>query len=308
MQADQNLTRRLPDWLKKRKNLTPQVHRLKAILRKHNLHTVCEEARCPNLSECFGQPTATFMLMGDLCTRACAFCSVSSGRPKKLNPQEPESIAKVVKEMGLAHVVLTSVNRDDLQDGGAAHFAKTIQMIAKSVDSIVIEVLTPDFMGRLESVDTVCDAKPAIFNHNTETVPRLYRTIRPKALYERSLNILKRAKNHPNRPLVKSGLMLGLGEKEEELINVMRDLREAGTDILTLGQYLQPTNEQISVVEYIKQETFDRYAVIGKELGFKQVFSGPYVRSSYQAELKGREILFPSTYHEIHFEEAFFKG
>lgn len=294
MNADQKPTRRLPDWLKKRKNLTTEVHRLKAVLRKRNLITVCEEARCPNISECFRQPTAAFMLMGDICTRACFFCSVTTGRPTTLNPKEPESIANVVKEMNLAHVVLTSVNRDDLPDGGAEHFANTVTKIKEKIPKVVVEVLTPDFLGKLESVDTICAARPAIYNHNMETVPRLYRSVRPKAIYERSLKVLERAKENKNSSLVKSGLMLGLGETEPELIEVMKDLRSIGTDILTLGQYLQPSKEQLPVVEYIKPKTFDSYSDIGKELGFQQVFSGPYVRSSYQAELRGKEIFFSS--------------
>jgi len=256
---------------------------MKEVLRKRNLHTVCESARCPNIGECFSKPTATFMILGDVCTRTCGFCSIDKGlKPLNVDPQEPGNIAITAKELGLRHVVLTSVTRDDLSDGGAGQFALTIKAIRDTISGILVEVLTPDFSGDERSLTTVFEARPDIFNHNLETVPSLYPLVRPQADYRRSLEVLKMAKS--SGIMAKSGIMVGLGEKKDEVKDVLRDLFYSGCDAVTIGQYLRPTRNNLEVREYVEPEVFLEYEAYGKELGIKYVYSGPFVRSSYNAE------------------------
>jgi lipoic acid synthetase len=277
---------RLPAWLRVPHTHFESVHQLKTDLRRLNLHTVCESARCPNLHECFHRGTATFMILGNLCTRGCGFCSVPKSRhPDALDPEEPGHVARMASAMKLKHVVITSVNRDDLADGGSEHFAATVREVRRAVPSARVEVLTPDFQGDLTAVARVLDAGPDIFNHNMETVPRLYRRVRPQADYRQSLAVLRFAKQHRPDALTKSGAMLGLGETVDEVHQLMRDLREADVDVVTLGQYLQPTRRNLPVTEYIPPAQFDAYRDFGLSLGFKIVFSGPLVRSSYMADL-----------------------
>lgn len=281
---------RLPAWLRKTETDFVALHEVKRGLRRLGLHTVCESARCPNIHECFRRRTATFMILGDLCTRGCGFCAVSrSLRLPPPDPQEPARVAAMVRQLNLRHVVVTSVSRDDLPDGGAAHFAATIREIRKASPGATIEILTPDFLGDLRAVRTVLEAGPDVFNHNVETVPRLYPRVRPQARYERSLDVLAFAGRHGGAPLVKSGLMVGLGEAREEVRAVMRDLREAGVAVLTIGQYLQPTRRNLPVAEYVRPEQFEEYRREGLKLGFAAVFSGPFVRSSYMAEAVARQ-------------------
>lgn len=276
---------RKPPWIRARSPLHPEVGRLKALLRTHRLNTVCEEASCPNLGECFRHRTATFMIMGRLCTRRCPFCDVAHGRPLPLDPEEPENLARAVAAMGLKFVVITSVDRDDLRDGGAAHFAACIQAVRAHAPATSVEVLVPDFRGRLEiALEALEAAPPDVFNHNLETVPRLYRAARPGADYRHSLALLARFKErHPGIP-TKSGLMLGLGETDEEIIAVMRDLRAVSCDLLTLGQYLQPSRHHLPVARYVTPEAFERLGEVARAMGFRGVASGPLVRSSYHAE------------------------
>lgn len=277
---------RLPAWLRARHTHFEAVHQLKTELRRLNLHTVCESARCPNLHECFHRGTATFMILGNLCTRGCGFCSVPKSRhPGALDPAEPGHVARMARAMRLKHVVITSVNRDDLADGGSEHFAATVREVRAALPEARVEVLTPDFQGALGAVARVLDAGPDIFNHNMETVPRLYRRVRPQADYRQSLTVLTFAKQHRPDALTKSGAMLGLGETREEVQHLMRDLREADVDIVTLGQYLQPTRRNLPVTEFIPPAQFDQYRDFGLSLGFQTVFSGPLVRSSYMADL-----------------------
>ena len=274
---------RLPQWLRKPHMHFESVHQLKADLRRLNLHTVCESARCPNLHECFHRGTATFMILGNLCTRGCGFCSVPKSRhPGALDPDEPGHVARMALAMRLKHIVITSVNRDDLADGGSQHFAATIKALRAALPGARIEVLTPDFQGDLAAVARVLDAGPHIYNHNLETVPRLYRRVRPQADYRQSLQVLKFARR-PN-VLTKSGAMLGLGETMDEVHQLMRDLHEADVDVVTLGQYLQPARRNLPVAEFIPPAQFDAYRDFGLSLGFKMVFSGPLVRSSYMAD------------------------
>nr|VFK56269.1 MAG: lipoic acid synthetase [Candidatus Kentron sp. TUN] len=275
---------RKPPWIRVKAPMAPQVLRLKNLLRKQKLHTVCEEALCPNLSECFGQGTATFLIMGDVCTRRCPFCDVAHGRPAPLDPLEPQRLAQVVAEVGLDYVVITSVDRDDLRDGGASHFAACIQAIREQVLGTRVEILVPDFRGRLDTaLKRIASAPPDVFNHNLETVPRLYRTVRPGADYHWSLQLISRFHaEHPSIP-TKSGLMLGLGERQEEILAVLRDLRDHGCERLTIGQYLQPTRAHLPVARFAPPEEFERLGVISREMGFTQVASGPLVRSSYHA-------------------------
>jgi len=247
------------------------------------LHTVCESARCPNRTECFHQATATFMILGDICTRNCTFCAVKCGQPQTPDPQEPEHIVTAVDKLGLRYVVITSVTRDDLPDSGASQFAQTIKAIHKYDPNIMIEVLIPDFRGSLSAVQTVIDTYPTVLNHNIETVPRLYPEVRPKADYRRSIEVLKQSKLLNNRILTKSGFMLGLGEIRQEVIELMANLREAGCDLLTIGQYLQPSLRHHKVMKFIPPEEFEEYGNIGKQLGFQHVASGPLVRSSFHA-------------------------
>lgn len=272
---------RLPEWIK-----TPSsdLHTVKRVLRGHRLLTVCEEARCPNKGLCFSKPTATFMILGDICTRNCGFCSVKSGIPWPIDRDEPERVSKAAYEMGLRHVVITSVTRDDLFDGGASQFAETIKAVRRRLPEAKIEVLTPDFKGDESSLKTVLDAKPDVFNHNMETVRRLYYKVRPEADYERSLNVLRNAKKLFPHIKTKSGLMLGLGETIDEVIELLNDLRKVRCDFLTIGQYLRPSKKNLPVVEYIKPEIFEELKDIANDLGFKFVASGPLVRSSMNAE------------------------
>jgi lipoic acid synthetase len=276
---------RLPEWLRKPRTHFDSVHHLKSEFRMLNLHTVCESARCPNMHECFHRGTATFMILGNLCTRGCGFCSVPKSRhPGALDPEEPDHVARMAEAMQLRHVVITSVNRDDLKDGGSGHFAATVRAVRR-VLSARVEVLTPDFQGDLAAVARVLDAEPHVFNHNMETVPRLYRRVRPQADYRQSLDVLKFAKRYRPVALTKSGAMLGLGESPDEVHELMRDLYAANVDIVTLGQYLQPTRRNLAVAEFVPPAQFDSYRDFGLSLGFKMVFSGPLVRSSYMADL-----------------------
>src|SRR6202795_1060843 len=273
-----------PSWLRVRFFGGPNYQELKSIMRTLDLHTVCESARCPNMGECWEHRTATFMILGNICTRACGFCAVPSGKP--LGPpeeDEPERVAEAVARMGLRYAVVTSVNRDDQPDGGAEIFARTITKIRERVPGCRVEVLIPDFRGDWNALNTVLATKPDVLNHNTETVPRLYRQVRKGALYERSLELLRRAKEtHPDVP-TKTGLMLGLGEEKDEVLATLRDLAAQGTDILTLGQYLQPTREHLPIVRYVHPDEFAELKVRGEAMGFKHVEAGPLVRSSYHA-------------------------
>ena len=279
---------RLPEWLRKPRKHPDSVHHLKSEFRRRNLHTVCESARCPNLHECFHRGTATFMILGNLCTRGCGFCSVPKSRhPGALDPDEPANVARMAAEMQLRHVVITSVNRDDLADGGSEHFAATVRELRSGLPDARIEVLTPDFQGDLAAVARVLDAGPHIFNHNMETVARLYKPVRPQAKYRQSLDVLQFAKRYRPGTLTKSGAMLGLGETAEEVHRLMRDLYAADVDIVTLGQYLQPTRRNLPVAEFIPPAQFDAVRDFGLSLGFKTVFSGPLVRSSYMADHVG---------------------
>lgn len=274
---------RLPTWAKKRLGRPAELHHIKAILRDKNLNTVCESARCPNIGECFAKPTATFMIMGSLCTRRCGFCAVDkSAPPSALDPHEPGNIAEVSAKLGLKHVVITSVTRDDLPDGGASQFALTIRAIKDKIFDISVEVLVPDFNGDRSSLLTVFKAGPDIFNHNLETVPALYGKVRPQADYERSLSVLRLAKEYGL--VTKSGIMVGLGESAEEVMALLRDLKDVGVDAVTIGQYLRPSMDNLDVIEYIRPEAFSRYEAYGKKIGIRRVFSGTFVRSSYNAE------------------------
>lgn len=277
---------RLPEWLRKSRTHPESVHNLKAELRRKRLHTVCESARCPNIHECFHRSAATFMILGNLCTRGCGFCSVPKAKhPGPLDAEEPENVARMAAEMGLRYVVITSVNRDDLDDGGSAHFAATVRAVRAALPEARVEVLTPDFCGDLDAVARVLDAGPHVFNHNMETVPRLYKTVRPQAAYRQSLDVLRFAKQYRPEALTKSGAMAGLGETSAEIEQLLRDLREANADVATLGQYLQPRRRNLPVAEYVTPAQFDAYRDYGLSIGFKMVFSGPLVRSSYMADV-----------------------
>ena len=271
-----------PEWLKMKVPLGTRFVEVRRIVDNNRLNTVCEDARCPNMGECWNRGTATFMILGDVCTRSCGFCAVKTGRPVMLDLDEPRRVAEAVQQMKLRHAVITSVNRDELADGGSGVFASTIRAIRDLVPSCRIEVLIPDFQGRRDQIQTVIDARPDVLNHNTETVPRLYRTVRPQAKYDRSLALLDMCKRQGLT--TKTGFMVGLGESVEELADVMRDLRAAGTDILTIGQYLQPTKSHLPVERYYTPDEFLHLKTIGLELGFRHVESGPLVRSSYHAE------------------------
>jgi len=285
----QNPRPRLPEWARKSSTHFESLNKLKSGLRSLRLHTVCESARCPNIHECFHRGAATFMILGNLCTRGCGFCSVPKGNPRihdmRLDPAEPANVARMTAEMKLRYVVITSVNRDDLADGGSAHFAETVREVKKALPEARVEVLTPDFNGNLDAVARVLDAEPHVFNHNMETVPRLYRRVRPQAKYRQSLDVLSFARAHNPDVLTKSGFMAGLGETSGEVEQLLRDLRAHHVDVATIGQYLQPTRRNLQVAEYVKPEQFDRYRDFGLSLGFKMVFSGPLVRSSYMADL-----------------------
>lgn len=279
---------RLPAWLRKGRTHFESVHQLKTELRRRDLHTVCESARCPNLHECFHRGAATFMILGNLCTRGCGFCSVPKGSPAKkeffLDSGEPAHVAEMAARMNLRYVVITSVNRDDLPDGGSRHFAETVRRVRQALPDARVEVLTPDFCGDLDAVARVLDAGPHVFNHNMETVRRLYRRVRPQAYYGQSLRVLAFAKRYSPDALTKSGSMAGLGESVEEVRELLRDVREAEVDVATIGQYLQPTRRNLPVAEYVLPAQFEAYRDYGLSLGFRMVFSGPLVRSSYMAE------------------------
>jgi lipoic acid synthetase len=275
---------RTPDWIRERKLRLADLHGVRRLMRAHGLHTVCEEARCPNRGECFSRGTATFLLLGDVCTRACGFCDISNGLPRAVDPEEPGRVRDAAAAMGLGFVVLTSVDRDDLSDGGASHFAATIEALRSLDPRPGIEVLTPDFRGNLDSLRTVLEAHPDVFNHNVETVERLYPRVRRGARLDRSLALISAAKQVAPAVTTKSGLMLGLGETEAEVRQLLERLRAAEVDIVTIGQYLRPSAENLPVVEYVPPEVFDRHREFGAALGFRHVFSGPFVRSSYRAE------------------------
>lgn len=279
---------RLPEFLRKPATSFPEVQELKRGLRGHGLHTVCESARCPNIHECFARGAATFMILGNTCTRGCTFCSVPKGSPEKqempIDAAEPEHVARMARSMGLAYVVITSVNRDDLADGGSEHFAETVRQVRRTLPEARVEVLTPDFCGDLTAVARVLEAGPHVFNHNMETVRRLYRKVRPQADYEQSLRVLAFARQHSPGVLTKSGLMVGLGETEEEVNELLADLLAAGTEVATIGQYLQPTRRNMAVAEYVPLERYERWRAHGEGIGLKSVFAGPFVRSSYMAE------------------------
>ena len=274
-----------PKWIKAKFSGTPKVLQLKSVLRENNLNTVCEEANCPNLGECFGNGTATFMIMGALCTRRCPFCDIAHGRPLPLDAAEPSALAQTANHMNLSYVVITSVDRDDLRDGGANHFAECIQALRTAIPGIRIEILVPDFRGRAENaLRILAETPPDVFNHNLETVPRLYKKVRPGASYEHSLHLLNSFKCcSPDIP-TKSGLMMGLGETIEEVLQVMEDMRANNVAILTLGQYLQPSVHHLPVHRYVAPKTFEELRIEGEKLGFTRVLSGPMVRSSYHAD------------------------
>ncbi|MGH1441156.1 MAG: lipoyl synthase [Cellvibrionaceae bacterium] len=276
---------RKPDWIRVRLPASPDVERIKKILRKNNLSSVCEEASCPNLGECFSGGTATFMIMGDICTRRCPFCDVGHGKPNALDAGEPKHLAEAIAEMRLKYVVITSVDRDDLRDGGAQHFADCIREARFYSPKLEVEILTPDFRGRMDiALDILAAEAPDVFNHNLETVPRLYREARPGANYQWSLDLLKQFKARRPDVLTKSGLMVGLGETKEEIFDVMRDMREHNIDMLTIGQYLQPSKDHLPVQRYVTPEEFEEYKQLADEIGFQRAACGPLVRSSYHAD------------------------
>jgi len=284
---------RLPEWLRKSATHFQAVHALKSEIRGLNLHTVCESARCPNLHECFSRGAATFMILGNLCTRGCGFCSVPKGSPHKqeftLDPSEPANVARAAAGWKLRYVVITSVNRDDLPDGGSQHFGETVRAVRKALPDARVEVLTPDFCGDLDAVARVLDADPHVFNHNMETIARLYRRVRPQANYQQSLDVLRFAKTYRPDVLTKSGLMVGLGEDPSEVQQLLHDLRAANVDVATIGQYLQPTRRNLPVASYVTPAQFESYREYGLAIGFKMVFSGPLVRSSYMADQVNEE-------------------
>jgi lipoic acid synthetase len=274
---------RKPDWIRVRLSNSSIYNSTKEIVKSNNLHTVCEEAACPNISECWSKKHATFMIMGDTCTRACAFCNVKTGLPNKLDKEEPSRVAMATKSLSLNHVVITSVDRDDLSDGGADHFYKTIIEIRKNNPTTTIEILTPDFLRKGDAFKKVVDAKPDVFNHNVETVPSNYLKVRPGSRYFQSINLLKEVKSYDKKIFTKSGLMLGLGENEDELYQVMDDLRCANVDFLTLGQYLQPTNKHYPIKKFVTPDEFKKYEKVAYSKGFLLVSSSPMTRSSYHA-------------------------
>jgi len=273
-----------PPWLKRRLPAGPDFERVKALINKGGLHTVCQEAKCPNMWECFSKHTATFMIMGSRCTRSCRFCAVDHGPIAQPDPEEPVKVAKAANKMGLSYVVITSVTRDDLPDGGAIFFAQTIQEVRKQIPDALVEVLIPDFQGNAEALKTVLKARPDVLNHNIETIPRLYSTVRPEANYNRSLELLKQASKYDRSIPTKSGLMLGLGEQFDEITQTFKDLVNAGCSILTLGQYLQPSKQHLQVDRFVPPEEFDNWRKTAIKTGFSQVAGGPFVRSSYHAK------------------------
>ena len=278
---------RLPEWLRKPVRNGDADHELKRMLRTRGLHTVCEEARCPNRNDCFARGAATFMILGDVCSRSCGFCAVKTGRglPMESLADEPEQVAEAAAQLKLRYVVITSVNRDELADGGAGHFARTIHAVRRRLPASKIEVLTPDFKGNRKALYTVLDASPDTFNHNVETVPRLYSRVRPQADYRQSLDVLREARRYSTDTLTKSGFMVGLGERRGEVKRLLEDLRAHGVDVVTIGQYLQPTRAHLLVDEYVHPDVFEEYKQFGEQLGLRAVFSGPLVRSSFMAEM-----------------------
>ena len=284
---------RLPEWLRKPQTHFESVTNLRRDLRRLNLHTVCESARCPNIHECFNRGAATFMILGNLCTRGCGFCSVPKGSPAKreftLDPLEPNNVARMAAEMKLRYVVITSVNRDDLDDGGSRHFAATVREVRLALPKARVEVLTPDFCGDMDAVARVLDAEPHVFNHNMETIAPLYKKVRPQANYQQSLDVLQFAKRYRPSSLTKSGAMVGLGEQPEQIQQLLRDLRAHDVDVATLGQYLQPTRRNLPVADYVTEAQFEAYRDYGLSIGFKAIFAGPFVRSSYMADVVNEE-------------------
>jgi lipoyl synthase len=277
---------RLPDWIREKKLNLSSLREMKTTLRERDLHSVCESLACPNRTECFSRGTATFMILGDVCTRSCGFCNVTTGRPyAPPSPDEPRAVAETARRLGLKHVVVTCVTRDDLHDGGARQFAETIRELRIALPHAAVEVLTSDFRGNTEAVRVVVEARPDYFNHNVETVPRLYDFVRPGSRFERSLGVLRDAKRFDATIVTKSGLMLGLGERRDEVLEVLQRLRDSGVEIVTMGQYLQPKREKLDVVEYVHPDVFDEYRDLGMSLGFRAVFAGPFVRSSYMADM-----------------------
>jgi lipoic acid synthetase len=278
---------RLPEWLRKPQRNVEADHDLKKMLRTRGLHTVCEEARCPNRNDCFARGAATFMILGDICSRSCGFCSVKTGKGLTIESlaDEPEQVAEAAAHLNLRYVVITSVNRDELPDGGAMHFARTIHAVRRRLPQSKIEVLTPDFKGNRDALHTVLDATPDTFNHNVETVPRLYRRVRPQADYQQSLDVFVNARLYSRDALTKSGFMVGLGEQPDEVRRLLEDLRAHGVEVATIGQYLQPTRQHLPVEEYVHPDIFEEYKEYGERLGFRAVFSGPLVRSSFMAEM-----------------------
>ena len=277
------MVRRHPDWIKVKAPGNPNYLRLKKLMREKNLHTVCEEARCPNIGECWGNKTATFLILGDTCTRGCRFCAIGKGKPLALDPEEPRNVGLTVKDLGLDHIVVTSVNRDDLPDGGADHFAKTVFWIKSLNPSIRVELLIPDFAGNLKALETVVNSGIEILNHNIETVPRLYGKVRPGHTYDGSVNILKTAKQMRPEMLTKTGIMLGVGEAKEEVMTTLHELKQNNVDIVTLGQYLQPAAKLMKVERYLHPDEFKEFKAEADKMGFRHVESGPLVRSSYHA-------------------------
>lgn len=285
------MAQRLPEWLTIRLPRPDTIQEVQGMMRDKNLHTVCESARCPNLPECWSKKTATFMILGDTCTRSCGFCAIKVGKGEEIDAFEPLNVALTAKKMGMKHVVVTSVARDDVKDQGAGQFAKTIDQLHNKIPEIIVEVLTPDFKGRRDLIKIVCDSHPEIYNHNIETVERLHTIVRPQAKYERTMSVLKTVKELDPTIYTKSGLMLGLGETREEVVRVLEDLREIGVDAVTMGQYLRPTMKHLPVVEYIHPEVFKEYETIGQEMGFAFVASAPFVRSSYNAIEFSRKVM-----------------
>lgn len=275
---------RKPEWLRVKIRGGEMSGNVHEVLKKYSLNTVCTEANCPNRMECYNKRTATFMILGKNCTRNCTFCNVTKEEPEVVDINEPVNVAKAIEKLNLRHAVITSVTRDDLADGGSAHFAEVVKEIRKVNKGVTIEVLIPDFNGDIEALKKVVDAKPDVINHNVETVPSLYKKVRPMAIYERSLELLLRVKDMDNTILTKSGFMLGLGEKEEEVIDLLRGLRGVNCDIVTIGQYLAPSSEHHSVIEYVHPDMFKKYETIGINMGFRHISSAPLVRSSYHAE------------------------
>jgi len=291
LQQSSRRPKRRPSWLRVPARTGESYRWLKRLMRAKELHTVCEEAHCPNIGECWGNRTATFLILGDTCSRNCGFCNIRTGRPGPLDPEEPERVAQAVQAMDLKHAVITSVDRDDLDDGGASVFAAVIRRIRELQPGCTVEVLIPDFRGQVGPLKVVMDARPDILNHNVETAPRLFREVQPQCRYEWSLAALRNAKALWPEAITKSGLMVGLGETTEEVLEVMRDLREVEVDILTIGQYLQPTREHIPIARYYEPEEFETFRERGEEMGFAWIESGPLVRSSYNAEAQARRLV-----------------